>query len=185
MGCNGFIGTITNESSSNGLHKWEKGFNVKLDVGRWDKNKEEIWRVRYDGEYEILKYNDGRNIMFTKNDLRTGDFVELKNGDVYQVFKNVEGFNDFLSGIHGGISLDIKNYNNDMEYISESLANRRIYNYQRYDIIKIYRPNKKSSFNIENYDDLEIIFIRQNEIIMTISEIEEKLGISNLKIVKD
>ena len=48
IGCNGEIGTVTNEMSSNGIWDADAGYNVRLKNG-------EIWRINENANIEILR----------------------------------------------------------------------------------------------------------------------------------
>lgn len=132
------------------------------------------WWLR-DDELELVKR--GENIK--KSDLKTGAIVELINGDKYMLFLDVENSytKNMLVSLKDGGYLSLDDYNDDLKDRDNS----------KYDIVKIcqndYVGDNFRDHVIKNTDNWT--WERQEEVVMTISEIEEKLGISNLKIKKE
>ena len=52
------------------------------------------------------------------------------------------------------------------------------------DIVAVYNPSDLTSLDFNSLH-LKLIWKRPEEVVMTISEIEEKLGIKNLKVVSE
>ena len=116
-----------------------------------------------------------------KSDLKTGMVVETARGEKYLVMLNpdCEG-RDLISFDRGYMPLS--KYENDLTYINEP----------EWDIVKVYtlgtsiyyilatnaNHNRKLVYNL-------IWERKENPVEMTIEEIEKKLGIKNLKIVKE
>lgn len=116
-----------------------------------------------------------------KSDLKNGAIVELRNGDKYILLFNCCKYgnkeNLFISLEDGGY-LQLSDYNEDLKDCDDN----------DYDIMKLcqndyVRDNIRSHILKQDKDDWT--WIRGEETVMTISEIEEKLGISNLKIKKE
>lgn len=111
--------------------------------------------------------------MFTKNDLQTGDILIRRNGETGIVLKELgyiinKDFTALLS--------------NTLEDLTLGLDST-------YDIMKVYRGiHKQTHFGFKNFTNGELVFDRERDwvtpIEMTISEIEEKLGIKKIKIIK-
>ena len=107
----------------------------------------------------------------TKADLKDGMVVKIRNGSAYLVWGSR------LLRFRGHV--DLNDYGNDL------ISNRD----RDYDIMKVYDALSSKVLTLDF--ELEIIYgrlgqpiwERKEETIMTISEIEEKLGIKNLKIV--
>lgn len=116
-----------------------------------------------------------------KSDLKNGAIVELRNGDKYILLFDCcnEGYRDdlFISLNDGGY-LEFSYYDKSLEYEYD----------EYFDIMKVCQceyvgDNIRSHILKQNENDWT--WIREEETVMTISEIEEKLGISNLKIKKE
>lgn len=116
-----------------------------------------------------------------KSDLKNGTIVELRNGDKYILLFNCCNYGDkddlFISLDDGGY-LKLSFYNENLKECSDKV----------FDIMKVCQ-NKYVGDNIRSHvlkkDEDDWTWIRGKETVMTISEIEEKLGISNLKIKKE
>lgn len=116
-----------------------------------------------------------------KNDLENGAIVEIRNGDKYILLFNCCKYGDkedlFISLNSGGY-LNFSNYNENLNDCDD----------KDYDIMKVCQNNYVGN-NIRSHilkqDKDDWTWIREEETVMTISEIEEKLGISNLKIKKE
>lgn len=149
---------------------WTEGHN-----GRDLYKGNHCWWFR-DDELELIERGEKD---MKKSDLRNGSIVEIRNGDKYMFIsdaKNKYAKNSLISLKDGGY-LDLDHYNDDL---------KDRYN-NNYDIVKIcqndYVGNNFRDHVIKNTDNWT--WERQEEVVMTISEIEEKLGISNLKIKKE
>lgn len=116
-----------------------------------------------------------------KSDLKNGAIVELRNGDKCILLFNCCNYGDkddlFISLDDGGY-LQLSNYNENLKECSD----------RDFDIMKVCQHEYVGD-NICNHilkqDEDDWTWIRGKETVMTISEIEEKLGISNLKIKKE
>lgn len=72
--------------------------------------------------------------IFTKDDLKTGMEVLLRNGDTAYVVKDTGiGESDFLSWNNGHECLDLKDYDSALKFT------QNCYKPSRYDIMKVYR----------------------------------------------
>ena len=103
-----------------------------------------------------------------KSDLENGAIVELRNGDKYILLFNCCKYGN----------KEDSNYNENLKDCDDN----------DYDIMKLCQhsyvgDNIHCHILKRNEDDWT--WIRGEETVMTISEIEEKLGISNLKIKKE
>lgn len=108
-----------------------------------------------DNNYTILNFSDfdwSEDKMFTKADLKTGDFIVREDGDVEVVL--VE-YNAMVCQ-HGGFN---------------TLTGLNIN-----DIAKIYRPRDNRNCSFNNYKNGFIIYERPEEVEMTIEEISKALG---------
>ena len=138
----------------------------------------------------IIKYDDNDNYMdaisvetyrikegfkvnkFTKADLEDGMIMELRDGRYYMYFKK------FNRGVRYEGFIPIDDYNDDLTYNNSPFS--------IYDIVAVYSPETLTTLDFASqvkYSNL--IWKRSEEVVMTISEIEKKLGITNLKIVKE
>lgn len=126
--------------------------------------------------YTILNWSDYMNTTpttFTKSDLREGDVVLKRNGDVeiaipsVGVFVRVAGFNSFNI------------FNDDL---TSTLKDK-------YDIVKVRRPNKPSDCVFDCFDFCkgEVVYNRERDsepvVEMTLEEVCEALG-KKIKIVE-
>lgn len=116
-----------------------------------------------------------------KSDLENGAIVELRNGKKYILLFNCCTFGnkeDLFISLNNGCYLQLSDYNEDLKNCDDN----------DYDIMKVCQ-NKYVGSNIRNHiskqNEDNWTWIREEETVMTISEIEEKLGISNLKIKKE
>lgn len=99
----------------------------------------------------------------------------LQNGDVIVKREGEMGIYESKGEriVYANSGQVISSWNDDLTWYDET--------YNRLDIVKVYRPFQMS----KNSDPiLRLIFERPKEVVMTVSEIEKKLGITNLKIVK-
>lgn len=109
---------------------------------------------------------------FTKSDLEDGMIMKTRDDRYYMYFKK---FNRGLR-YEGYISID--DYTNNLSYSSLAPSSS--------DIVAVYSPESLISLDFESYSAyLNLIWERTEEVVMTISEIEEKLGIKNLKVVSE
>ena len=115
-----------------------------------------------------------------KSDLKSGMIVEFRNGIQDIVMLNPECEGRELISLEGG-SLRLDDYNEDLTYRIASNAN--------WDIVKIYSLGSSISHILLNKEktlsNKKLIWERTEPIEMTIAEIEAKLGIKNLKIIKE
>lgn len=116
-----------------------------------------------------------------KSDLRNGTIVELRNGDKYILLFDCcdeRHRNDLLISLNNGGCLYLSSYDESLEDEDD----------EYFDIMKVcqreYVGDNICSHILKQNED-NWTWIREEETVMTISEIEEKLGISNLKIKKE
>ena len=104
----------------------------------------------------------------TKSDLRDGMVVKIRDGKLCIVIGNR------IISDNGWLSLDV--YMEDLTYQQGS---------EFYDIVAIYDiPLRSLDLNYWT-EGKKPIWVRTEETIMTISDIEKRLGIKNLKIVSE
>ena len=116
-----------------------------------------------------------------KSDLKNGAIVELGNGDKYILLFdccNERHRDDLLISLNNGGFLYFSSYDENLKDCDD----------EYFDIMKVCQceyvgDNIISHILKQNEDNWT--WIREEETVMTISEIEEKLGISNLKIKQD
>ena len=128
-------------------------------------------------EYKIVEWSDYMDTtkpVFTKSDLKDGDIVLKRNGDVeiaipsVGVFVRVAGFNSFNI------------FNDDL---TSTLKDK-------YDIVEVRRPNKPSDCVFECFDFCkgEVVYNRERDsepvVEMTLEEVCEALG-KKIKIVEE
>nr|DAZ26669.1 MAG TPA: hypothetical protein [Caudoviricetes sp.] len=116
-----------------------------------------------------------------KSDLENGAIVELRNGDKFILLFNCCTFGnkeDIFISLDDGRYLYFSNYNENLNDCSD----------KKFDIMKVcqhnYVGNNIRSHVLKQGED-DWTWVREEETVMAISEIEEKLGISNLKIKKE
>lgn len=127
--------------------------------------------------------------MMRKSNLENGTIVELRNGDKYILLFNCCKYGnkeDLFISLDDGCYLKLSNYNENLNDCSD----------KKLDIMKVAQSDYVGDDirnHIINHND-EWTWVRdkdedesdnESETVMTISEIEEKLGISNLKIKKE
>lgn len=140
----------------------------------------------------IIKYDDNDNYMdaisvetyrikegfkmnkFTKADLTDGMIMETRDGRYYMYLKKLD------KGLRYGGFMSIDGYNDDLTYNGLSFSSSP----SCCDIVAVYSPEDLTSLDFAT-QHLNLIWKRPEEVVMTISEIEKKLGITNLKIVKE
>lgn len=125
--------------------------------------------------YTILEWSDFMNKEFTKADLRTGDVILRRNGDVEIVNREL----DMLICSNGGW--------NDLDDILEDLTYRSRICGDKLDIIEVRRPQVKSQCcfsalkSAKHYGTL--VYERKEVEEMTLAEVCKLLG-KEIKIVK-
>ena len=119
----------------------------------------------------------------TKADLKSGMIVEFRNGKQDMVMLNPDCKGREFIGLNesGGGYMPLCEYDEDLTKINGNTA---------WDIVKVYSVGEKISsiFSNEEYAlrYKKLIWERKEKPVeMTIAEIEEKLGIKNLKIIKE
>lgn len=127
----------------------------------------------------------------TKSELKTGMIVKYRDGSIRMVLRNilhsVDAYTDVLVGPHGWITLN--SYSNELINIDPYSSSL--------DIVDVYRTLGVANYasllegnHILNDDFIDtcctLIWKRPEPVVeMTIKEIEEKLGIQNLKIIEE
>lgn len=120
---------------------------------------------------------------FTKDDLKDWMIVETAEHSVFLVDKT----HGYL--IHNNGHMSLSSYTDDLKHPDSP----------HYSIVKVYEPKRGLEFFLKLYldgtnkasfrkieEDLNLIWERYEEPVeMTIAEIEEKLGIKNLKVIKE
>lgn len=123
---------------------------------------------------------EGEDIM-KKSDLKNGAIVELRNGDKYILLLNTyygDEKKDYFVSLEDGCYLNFNDYDENLE---------SKYGEKEFDIMKICQEDYVGE-NFKNHviNDIDKwTWERKKEVVMTISEIEEKLGIKGLKIKKE
>jgi hypothetical protein len=120
--------------------------------------------------YTILEWEDFMKHTFTKANLKTGDVVKRRNGDVEIVNREL----GMLIRSDGGW--------NDLDSINDDLSNHVG---KKYDIIAVRRPNVKAhcSFCAFELDYGALIYERQEVEEMTLEQVCKLLG-KEIKIIK-
>lgn len=134
------------------------------------------WWFR-DDELELIERGEKD---MKKSDLKSGAIVETRDGNKYILLLKTKSYDNgkaILVNLANGSYLPYLGYNGDLTYHKKLL-----------DIMKVCQheyvgDNIRSHILKQDEDDWT--WIREEETVMTISEIEEKLGISNLKIKKE
>lgn len=128
--------------------------------------------------YNIFEWSDFIHpYTFTKSDLRDGDFILRRNGDVEMALPSM---NSLVCRRDGW---------NDMESITENLTENFYYKTDiDWDIVEVRRPIKKSDcqFGIFEFEIGEVVYNRERDeqpIEMTLDEVCEALG-KKIKIVE-
>ena len=119
-----------------------------------------------------------------KNDLKNGAIIETRDGDLsillFDSYVNeVDVTESILVSLKDGNFLPFSDYEEDLKFCGDS----------DFDIMKVAQSDYVGD-DIRNHvlkrNENDWTWIRdESETVMTISEIEEKLGISNLKIKKE
>ena len=164
-----------------------KPYLVYFDGWNGGHNGNDVCRGKYEGDHCWYLYGQnlelierGENIM-KKSDLENGAIVELRNGNKYILLFNCCRYGykkDLFISLNNGGYLEFDDYNENLN----DCSNKKL------DIMKVcqnaYVGNNIRSHILKQGED-DWNWIREEETGMTISEIEEKLGISNLKIKKE
>lgn len=164
------------------FNNWHEGHNGN-DCCKRKYEGYNCWYLR--DEELVLIERDGNSMK--KSDLKNGAIVETREGSKYILLLDAIGFGKVKSmfiELETGNYLDFDDYENDLTYHNER--------YSEFDIMKVCQ-NDYVGDNIK----LHILkrsqicgakhwtWERQEKVVMTISEIEEKLGIKGLKIKKE
>lgn len=120
-----------------------------------------------------------------KSDLKTGMMVVTRDGDKYMVMLNVEYATEFKESLNVIVSEDgwmpLWRFSKDLKLNANDTS--------ELDIVAVYSPKMTASLwkkNIKDDDYWECIWKREESPVeMTIAEIEKKLDIKNLKIIKE
>lgn len=134
--------------------------------------------------YTILEWSDYMSMSFTKDDLKTGMAIELRDGTLYTVLRDVcetlwnNESNDLLINNDGWDELN--EWTDNLLYAHDDSS---------VDIVKVYRPNHPYGIINLLYEDdknetRKLIWERQEPIEMTMKELEEHFGYP-IKIVKE
>lgn len=120
--------------------------------------------------YTILEWEDFMKHTFTKADLKTGDVVKRRNGDVEIVNREL---GMFIRSDSGWNDLDVIN-----DDLSHSIGTK-------YDIIAVRRPNAKShcSFYAFECEWGNLVYERKEVEEMTLEQVCKLLG-KEIKIIK-
>lgn len=120
--------------------------------------------------YIILEWEDFMKHTFTKADLKTGDVVKRKNGDIEIVNREL------------GMFIRSDGHWNDIDSINDDLCSSVS---KEYDIIAVRRPNAKPhcSFDAFEYEWGTLVYERQEVEEMTLEQVCKLLG-KEIKIIK-
>lgn len=154
------------------------------------------WHGGHDGNGCSLKEHQGDSFWYLNNeeleliergekdmkksDLKSGAIVETRNGNKYILLLNTKYYDeieDLLVNLAEGTNMSYSKYDDDLTA-----------SFELDDIMKVCQHEYVGD-NIRNHilkrNENDWTWIREEETVMTISETEEKLGISNLKIKKE
>ena len=132
--------------------------------------------AEYDDIMSLEKFKIQHPISFTKADLEDGMVVQTNDNNYYIYF---EKFRKFV-GKDGFLWID--SYKDDLTNKYDNST------YSEFNIRKVFIVKNLCTLNLSKEDigdRLEKIWERPEKVRMTISEIEEKLGIKNLEIVEE
>lgn len=128
-------------------------------------NEGEYCRKDYaeDYGYKILEWSDFMNKCFEKSDLRNGDFIEYKDGNLGVVSSVELGVVSLQSGMYSML----ENFNDDFTC-----------KYNNMYISKVYRPTKSSECCFNFYTSGELMYDKNKDgyVEMTVDEISKALG---------
>ena len=115
-----------------------------------------------------------------KSDLKTGMRVELSNGSLYMIIKDIDSKlygHQKIALINNSGFLRGESYDDDLNFIMD----------KDYDIVKVYTINEYENGLLSSetlkFDKKYLIWTRKEPIKMTVKEIEEKIGYK-IEIVK-
>ena len=122
-----------------------------------------------ENNYTILEWEDFMNKEFTKADLKTGDVIMKRNGDVEIVIKEY------------GVLIRPKEYNR-LDDLNDDLTHSFL---KDGDVIAVRRPNKISDCQFSAFKEGRgtLVYEREEVEEMTLAEVCKLLG-KNIKIVK-
>ena len=159
--------------------KWSSGDSY-FDKTNWehykantvyDFNDDTFCDIRYfqRNNYIILEWEDFMNNTFTKADLKTGDIIKRRNGDVEIVNLELD-------------MLICKSGWNDLDNIREDLTCKIS---EEFDIVAVRRPITKVNcqFDAFKYGHGTLVYEREEPVEMTLAEVCKLLG-KNIKIIK-
>lgn len=128
-------------------------------------------RIENDDNYTILEWEDFMNKEFTKEDLKTGDVVKLRCGELGIVITDFE-----VIACQNGGWLDFKHIREDL---TDSFYG------EKYDIMVVRRPkqNCDCAFDAIHHDRGIIVYERKAVEEMTLAEVCRLLG-KEIKIIK-
>lgn len=122
--------------------------------------------------YTILEWSDFMNAKFTKADLKTGDVIQQRNGEIGVVNRHLE-----MITCKGGGWIDLDRFRNDLTHVFG----------KNYDIILVRRPKEKADCNFDaikqEWGTLVYDRDRDEPEEMTLAEVCKLLG-REIKIVK-
>lgn len=123
--------------------------------------------------YTILHWSDFMDKEITKADLRNGDVVLRRNGDVEIL----------MSGVLNGRFIDKYNGQGEMTSLSDDLTVEAV---SARDIIAVRRPNDISDMSFDAFEKKlgRLVYERDETVEMTLEEVCKALG-KNVKIVKE
>ncbi len=146
--------------------------NICYDFNRRQRSSLEYYK---ENNYTILEWSDFMNREFTKSDLKNGDVVLRRNGDVEIVCLETDTF----------ICQDVGW--NDLLDINEDLTYKLCCNHlvSEYDIMAVRRPREPGDCQFSAFDKElgELIYERKEVEEMTLEEVCKLLG-KEIKIVK-
>lgn len=153
--------------------RWITGKVYISGNSHWDEEKEQTCYSFNAGRYGniseykgyiILNFSDfdwSEDKIFTKADLKTGDFVVRANGREEMIVKEYD-----VSMSNSGGFTSLKCLNNDLTD-----------NNPTWEITKVYRPKVGSQCCFKHYEQGTLIYDRSEQLVeMTIEEISKALG---------
>lgn len=178
-------------------YRWASGENpMKWNPYSYERSNTKCYINLYSNH--IIRYDDNDNYMdaisvetyrikegikmdkFTKADLKDGMVVKVRSGRFYMYFQKWGRL------VRDDGHLDIKDYNEDLTFKRTTTTLGANGAERMFDIVQVYELDDIYSFKFsESSCTMNLIWERPEEVVMTISEIEEKLGIKNLKVVSE